>query len=92
MVGAAIVAMADVVDFQEAGAFAAGGLALVMVAGQYFAADGRAYSGLVALTRPADDCVAPQPVCLGLADLAFAIVGLDRHHTGGCLFVDMDHD
>ena len=82
MVGAALVSGLDVVDFEEAGTVAAGGLAAVVVAGRHLASHaGRDGCG-VATALGADRRVAAHSLGFGAAELSFAGMSLDGHAAG----------
>ena len=82
VVGAAVVSRVEVVDFEEACAVAAGGLAVVVVAGQDLAA-GAGWDGCgVAAALGADGGVAAYSFGFCAAEFAFSGVGLGGHAAG----------
>ena len=77
-------------DFKEPGSPTAGGLTVVLVAGQNLAADARGDGGLDAASFGADGGIAFQTFRIGAAQFAFSGVGSDGHPA--FFFVDMDLD
>ena len=87
-VGAAPGARCQMVDFEEAGAVAAGGLALVAVTGQGLAAGFGRDRGCVALARFADGGIAGEALGIGAAQATAVRFGLAA--LGALMDVDLD--
>ena len=92
LIASPLVARFDVVDVQETCSPATRRLATVFVPGQHFTADARGDCGRVPASVFADCGIAAHPFGLGLAQLAFACIGLYGHAAGFCIFVDVDLD
>ena len=88
VIGAAFGARCEVVDLEEAGAVAAGGLALVAVAGQDLAAGFGWDRGCVALSGFADRGIAGEAFGIGAAKAAAIHFGLAA--IGALMDVDLD--
>ena len=76
------------VDLQEAGPAAAGGLATVLIAGKDFAAHLWRNCGFVSASLPANRRIAAHPLRFGVAEFAFTGLGLNGHPA--FVFMDMD--
>ena len=82
VVGAAVVSCLDVVDFEEAGAVAAGGLAAMAVAGQDLASRTGWNRCRVTAALGANGSITVHSFGFGAAEFAFPSVGLDGHAAG----------